>query len=104
MDGSKAWLDVALHRPQALVPGLGHDHAGGDVGLAEVGGRGVPELVQLQAVGVVGEQDTGAVVAQPDAAGLRADVTRVGDGQAVRTGPVPGQEQRPAFAPGDQAR
>ena len=35
VDGCEAWLDVALHRPQALVPGLGHDHAGGDVGLAE---------------------------------------------------------------------
>jgi hypothetical protein len=64
----------------------------------------MPELVQPQVVGVVGEQDAGAVVAQPDAAGLRADVARVGGGQAGRAGPVPGQEQRPAFAPGDQAR
>ncbi|HEU5392635.1 MAG TPA: hypothetical protein VFV73_42765 [Streptosporangiaceae bacterium] len=34
--------------------------------------------MQPQAVGVVAEQDAGAVVAQPGAAGLRADVTRVG--------------------------
>ncbi|HET9968928.1 MAG TPA: hypothetical protein VFQ68_11890 [Streptosporangiaceae bacterium] len=34
--------------------------------------------MQSQAVGVVAEQDAGAVVAQPGAAGLRADVTRVG--------------------------
>ncbi|WP_433428083.1 hypothetical protein [Nonomuraea sp. CA-141351] len=44
------------------------------------------ELVQLEPVGVVGEQDAGAVVAQPDPAGLRTDVVRVGGGQAVRAG------------------
>lgn len=59
--------------------------------------------VSLADVGVTGEEDAGAVVAQPGAAGPRADVTRVGDGQAVRAGPVLGQEQRPAFAPGDEA-
>ena len=46
MDCGEAGFDVALEAAQALVPGLGHDHVGGDVGLAEVGGRGVAELVQ----------------------------------------------------------
>jgi hypothetical protein len=44
-----------------------------------------------------------AVVAQPGAAGLWADVAGVGGGQAVRAGLVLGQEQRAALAPGDQA-
>jgi hypothetical protein len=52
----KAGFDVALDAAQGLVPGLGHDDVGGDVGLAEVGGRGVAELVQLQAVAVPAEQ------------------------------------------------
>jgi CheY-like chemotaxis protein len=36
MDGGESRFDVPLHRPQALVAGLGQDDVGGDVGLAEV--------------------------------------------------------------------
>lgn len=38
VDGGEAGFDVALHRPQALVPGFGHDDVRGDIGFAEVGG------------------------------------------------------------------
>jgi hypothetical protein len=103
VDGGEAGFDVALHRPRGFVSGLGHDDVGGDVGLAEVGGRGVPELVQPEAVAVVGEQDAGAVVAEPGAAGFRTGVLRVGGGPLVRAGSVFGQEQRAGLAAGDEA-
>jgi hypothetical protein len=61
------------HRPLAMIscrPG---------VGLAEVGGRRVTELVQTPAgrgvgAGVMVEQDQGAVVAEAGSAGVRAQV------------------------------
>ncbi|WP_189060941.1 hypothetical protein [Longimycelium tulufanense] len=98
MDGGEAGFDVALHRAQALVSGLGHD----DVGLAEVGGRGIAELVQPQSVAVVGEQDAGAVVSEADTLGFRADVARVRGGAAVGAGSGFGEEQGAAFAAGDE--
>lgn len=81
------------------MAGLGHD----DVGLAEVGGRGVAKLVQSQPITVVGEQDPDAIVAQADPLGFPADVLEVSGHAAVRAGPVVVQEQRPAFTSDDQA-
>jgi hypothetical protein len=46
----------------------------------------------------VGEQDVGAVVSEPNPAGFRAEVVRVGGGSPVRAGPVFGQEQRAVFS------
>src|SRR5260370_7503767 len=102
MDGGEAGFDVALDAAQVLVPGLGHDDVGGEVGVAEVGGGGVTELVQSQPAAVAGEQDAGPVVAEPGTAGFGADVARVGGGAAVRPGPVLRQEQGAAGAAGDQ--
>src|SRR5260370_34611311 len=102
MDGGEAGFDVALDAAQALVPGLGHDDVGGDVGLAEVGGGGVTELVQSQPVAGAGEQDAGPVVAEPGTAGFGADVARAGGGAAGRPGPVLRQGQGAPGAAGDQ--
>ena len=63
----------------------------------------MPEPVQPEAVAVMGEQDAGAVVAEPDAAGFRADVVRVRGGPPVRAGSVFAQEQRAGLAAGDEA-
>jgi hypothetical protein len=38
MDGGQAGFDVALDAAQRFVSGFGHDHVGGGVDLAEVGG------------------------------------------------------------------
>jgi hypothetical protein len=46
-DGFGAWADVSHRGARVAVPGLGHDQLQGDGLLAEVGGRGVAELVQL---------------------------------------------------------
>lgn len=97
--GSEAGFDVALHGPRGFVAGLGHDDVGGDVGVAEVAGREVAQLVQSQASGVLAEQDAGAVVAQAGASGLRAEVARIGGGATVWTGSVLGQEQRGSVCP-----
>ena len=41
------WTDVPHRGARVAVPGLGHDQLQGDALLAEVGGCGVAELVQL---------------------------------------------------------
>ena len=48
--GRVAGFDVAHGGARGLVPGLGHDQLERDLLVAEVGRRGVPELVQFQAV------------------------------------------------------
>lgn len=75
--------------------GLGHDH--GDVGavFAEVGGREVAQLVQVQP-GVLLDQGVRPVIAQPDPLGLRAEIPLAGGGAAAGAGSPFGQEQRPA--------
>ncbi|MGH3189547.1 MAG: hypothetical protein ACRDPY_44945 [Streptosporangiaceae bacterium] len=82
-DGFGAWADIPHRGPRVTVPGLGHDQLQGDALLAEVGGRGVPELVQLPPR-VEGEQDPGAVVAEPGPPGGRAQV--LSGGAAGRAG------------------
>ncbi|GAA1761382.1 hypothetical protein GCM10009734_82050 [Nonomuraea bangladeshensis] len=77
------------------MPGLAHDELQRDLGLAEVGGGGVTELVQVEA-GVLLQQDAGAVVAQAGAAGVWADVA--GGRAAGGDGAAFGQEQRAARA------
>ncbi|GAB2452109.1 hypothetical protein GCM10027262_76650 [Nocardia tengchongensis] len=106
MDCSQAGFDVALDRSQALVAGFGHDDVGRDVGFAEVGGRAVAQLMQTQAVAVVGEQDAGAVVTEADVTGIGADVAesvvawRCGPGRYVdrNSGPC----SRPAISRGSR--
>src|ERR1035441_6086974 len=61
-DGLVAGLDVAHDGARGLVPGLGHDQLQRDLLVAEVGRGGVTELVEVQAAGVLLEQDPGAVV------------------------------------------
>ncbi|GAA4204210.1 hypothetical protein GCM10022252_62970 [Streptosporangium oxazolinicum] len=56
-----------------LVPGLAHDELQRYFSFAEVGGGAVAQLVQIEP-GVLLQQDTGAVVAEAGAAGVRADV------------------------------
>ena len=91
--GCVAWPDVAHDGARGPVPGLGHDQLEGDLLVAEMGGCGVPELVQVQPPaagggGVLLEQDPGAVIAQASPAGVRAGVAaRDGaPGQAARRG------------------
>jgi hypothetical protein len=72
-DGFGAWADVPHRGARVAVPGLGHDQLQRDTLLAEMGGRGVAQLVQLPP-GVPGEQDPGAVVAEPGPSGGRAQV------------------------------
>jgi hypothetical protein len=62
-DGLVDGLDVAHHGARGLVAGLGHDQLQRDLLVAEVGGCGVAELVEVQAAGVLLEQGPGAVVA-----------------------------------------
>ncbi|WP_345574006.1 hypothetical protein [Nonomuraea rosea] len=73
------------------MPGLAHDELQRDFGVAEVGGGAVTQLVQVEP-GVLVQQDTGAVVAEAGAAGVRADVG--GRGAAGRDRAAFGQEQR----------
>ena len=63
--------------------------------LAEVGRCGMAELVQLPP-GVPGEQDPGAVVAEPGPPGDRAQV--LGRGAAGGAGAALGDEHRPGVA------
>jgi hypothetical protein len=67
-DGFGAWADVPHRGARVAVPGLGHDQLQRDALFAEVGGRGVAQLVQLPP-GVPGEQDPGAVIAEPAPSG-----------------------------------
>jgi len=95
-DGRVAGFDVAHGGARGFVPGLGHDQLERDLLVAEVGRRGVPELVQFQAAaggggGVLLEQDPCPVIAQAGPAGVRADVA--GRGAACWDGPAAGQEQ-----------
>jgi hypothetical protein len=77
------------------VPGLAHDELQRHLRLAEVGGGGVTQLVQVE-FGVLVQLDAGAVVAEAGAAGVRADVAR--GGSAGRDGAAFGQERRAARA------
>jgi hypothetical protein len=98
VDGGEAWLDVALYRPQALVPGLGHDHAGGDVGLAEVGGRGVPELEEwLHTTGQAPDPGTsgGSIEAGPETDADAAGGADDGDAEPVPPGYGPAHALHP---------
>ena len=45
-DGFGTWADVPHRGTRVAVPGLGHDQLQRDALLAEVGGRGVAQLVQ----------------------------------------------------------
>jgi hypothetical protein len=82
------------------VPGLGHDQLQRDALLAEMGGSGVAQLVQLLP-GVPGEQDPGAVIAEPGPSGGRAQV--LGCGAAGGAGAAFGAEHRPGLAAADEA-
>jgi hypothetical protein len=55
-DGFGTWADGPHRGARVAVPGLGHDQLQRDTLFAEMGGRGVAQLVQLPA-GVPGEQD-----------------------------------------------
>jgi imidazolonepropionase-like amidohydrolase len=87
------------------VAGLAHDGLQRHILLAEMSSRGVTQLVELPSLaGLRGlrrkglEQDAGPVVAEPEPAGVRADITRCrpagGDRAAL------GDEQRPAGTAG----
>jgi hypothetical protein len=89
-------LDVSHDSARGLMARLGHHRLQRDLLVAEVGCSGVTELVEVQAAGVLLEQDPGAVVAQAPPAGVRADVA--GRGLAGGDGPAGGQEQRAAGA------
>jgi hypothetical protein len=69
------------------VAGLGHDEVERGLGVAEVGGGRVAELVGAESR-VLLEEDADAVVAEAGPSGVRADVfgrgTSGGDGTAVR--------------------
>ena len=95
-DGFGAWADVPHRGARVAVPGLGHDQLQGDALFAEVGGRGVAELVQLPP-GVMGEQDPGAVVAEPGPPGDRAQVP--GGGTAGGAGRRSDRNTAPAWRP-----
>ena len=82
------------------MPGLGHDQLQWDALFAEVGGRGVVELVQLPP-GVVGEQDPGSVVAEPGPSGGRAQV--LGCGAAGGAWAAFGEKHWSGFAAADEA-
>src|SRR6185437_6924745 len=71
-----------------------------DTLLAEMGGRGMAELVQLPP-GVPGEQDPGAIVAEPGPSGGRAQVP--GLGAAGGAGAALGQEHWPGLAAAGKA-
>jgi hypothetical protein len=90
-----AWADVPHRGARVAVPGLGHDQLQGDALLTEVGRCGAAELVQLPP-GVPGEQDPGAVIAEPGPSGGRAQVR--GRGAAGGAGAPLGAEHRPGLA------
>ena len=98
-DGFGAWADVPHRGAAVAVPGLGHLEQG-DALFAEVGGCGVAQLVQVPP-GVPGEQDPGAVIAEPGPSGGRAQV--LGCGAAGGAGAALGQEHRPGRAAADEA-
>jgi hypothetical protein len=89
-------------RRKELVSGYGTAKPGGrngrdGLGVTEMGGGAVPELVEVES-GVLGEQHAGAVVAEPGPARVRADVFSVG--AAGRDRATLGQEQRATCAGG----
>lgn len=92
--GVDAGASVFLQRAQAGVAALGHQQRQADVGLGEVGERGVAQLVQRPAAGRLAEELLRAPVGQARTAGVRARVDRGGarPGDARRlvrnTGPV----------------
>jgi hypothetical protein len=92
-DGFGTGANVPHRGARVAVPGLGHDQLQRDTLLAEVSRCGVAKLVQLPP-GVPGEQDPGAVVAEPGLSSRRAQV--LGCGAAGGAGAAPGQEHRPA--------
>lgn len=72
-EGVETGLDVDAGRFLALVPGLEHDQLKGDALLAEVGGGGMPELVEVEAEPHAGEV-AGTVVTEPGSAGVGVQV------------------------------
>ena len=84
-DGFGTWADVPHRGARVAVPGLGHDQLQRDALLAEVSRRGVAQLVQLPP-GVPGEQDPGAVVAEPGPSSRRAQVPGLRGGGRGRGG------------------
>ena len=95
-DGFAAGPGVPHGGARVAVSGLGHDELERDLGVAEVGGGEVAELVEVEP-GIFLEEDAGAVVAGAGPAGVRADVLGAGaaggDGLALLALPdAPGPE------------
>jgi hypothetical protein len=88
-DGFGAWAPYRIAVRGLRCRGFGHDQLQGDALLAEVGRCRVAELVQVPP-GVPGEQDPGAVIAEPGPSGGRAQVpgrgAAGGSGGGARTG------------------
>ena len=93
-NGGESGFGVAGEGADRAVVGLSHDHGGVSAVLAEVGGCGVAELVELES-GVVLDEGAGAVIAQAHPVGFGADVSLGCGGSAGGAGPAFGAEDRP---------
>lgn len=91
-DRGQAGFGVAGDGADGFVVGLGHDDRAVRAFLAEVGGCGVPQLVEVQP-GVGLDQGAGAVLPEAHPSGFRAEVAAGGGDAAGGAGSALGTEQ-----------